>query len=637
MKPVTLDFETFGIESRPNYPPLPVGLSIKWPGKKARYYAFGHLEKNNATWGEVRSALREAYKHEGGVLFQNAKFDLEVALHWFGLEPPHWSLVHDTMFLLYLDDPHQRELGLKPASERLLGWAPEEQDGVYQWLLDNPVRPGMRVAKGSTAKYPYGKYIAYADADVVGKYANGDVDRTAKLFDVLYQSILDRGMGEAYDRERRLLFVLMQMERQGVQIDLGCLQKDVAEYQEWQKKIDSWLLERLGCDNTVNLDSGSQLFDAMLVAGIVDVSRALLTPSGKYQTNQAALLAAVSDKQVLGILKYRAQLKTCLSTFMEPWLNVARNNDGKIFTDWNQVRAPKGKDGVGTRTGRLSSSPNFQNIPKEFAPIFRADRKDKSLPKCPIKGLPPLPLIRSYVTPFEGEVLIDRDFSQQELRILGHFDGGQLMEKYQEEPWVDFHDYTRDELANAGYYFERKPVKNTNFGLLYGMGYGKLAERNGMTVEEAKVLKTSILNLYPGLKDMYADMKYRAKNNEPIRTWGGREYYCEPPIIKDGRTIHFDYKMVNVLIQGSAADCTKEALVRLNDMRKPEWKIILNVHDQITMSVPKEDRDEAMEVLRKSMEGVEFDVPMLSEGSYSYNNWNELIDYDKKGERVCQD
>lgn len=636
MKPVTLDFETFGIESRPNYPPLPVGLSVKWPGKKSKYYAFGHMEKNNATWGEVKEILEEAYDHKDGVLFQNAKFDLEVIRHWFGLEPPPWAKVHDTMFLLYLDDPHQKELGLKPASERLLDWPPEEQDAVFQWLLDNPPVPKMKVAKGSSAKYPYGKYIAYADAEVVGRYANGDVDRTAALFKKLYKGIVNRGMEKAYDRERRLLVVLMEMERQGLQLDLERLREDVETYKGWQEEIDSWIRKRLGTDADTNLNSGDQLFAAMLIAGVVDVSRAPLTPTGKYQTNQAALLAAVTDKQLLALLKYRAQLKTCLSTFMEPWLEVAEKNDGKIFTEWNQVKAPREKSSVGTRTGRLSSTPNFQNIPKEFSGIFRTDRKDKSKPKCPIKGLPPLPQIRSYITPFQGEVLIDRDFSQQELRILAHFDGGDLLDQYQEDPWIDFHDHTRDELAKIGKVYERKPVKTTNFGLIYGMGVGTLAERSDMSVEEAKELKKAILQLYPGLNDLYRDMKYRAKNNKPIYTWGGREYYCEPPKEINGKLVHFDYKMVNVLIQGSAADCTKEALVRLDEVRKPNWKIILNVHDQITMSVPAEEMDEAMEVLREAMESVEFDVPILSEGSYSFNNWNSLVDYDKKGERVCR-
>ena len=80
-KPVTIDFETHKIMPRPLYPPMPVGVSIKYPGKKAKYYAFGHLEGNNCTWSEAEKALRDAYDHSDGILFQNGKFDLDVAEH----------------------------------------------------------------------------------------------------------------------------------------------------------------------------------------------------------------------------------------------------------------------------------------------------------------------------------------------------------------------------------------------------------------------------------------------------------------------------------------------------------------------------------------------------------------------------
>ena len=99
----------------------------------------------------------------------------------------------------------------------------------------------------------------------------------------------------------------------------------------------------------------------------------------------------------------------------------------------------------------------------------------------------------------------------------------------------------------------------------------------------------------------------------------------------DGRLRHFDYKLVNVLIQGSAADCTKEAIIRYHAAKHPSARIVLNVHDQITVSVPKKIYKAEMEVLRKCMESVEFDVPILSEGSISATNWDELQDYDKKG------
>lgn len=639
-KPTTIDFETFGIEGRPKYPPIPVGVSIKPWGKKSKYYAFGHPIENNCCWSEAANALAQAYKCKDGVLFQNGKFDVDVAEEWFDLPIPAWDKIHDTMFLLFLDDPHQRELGLKEAAARLLDWEAEEQDAVAEWLIENQPVPGVKISKTKSSDHYFGRYLCFAPGKLTGKYADGDVDRTAALFKLLYEKTIDRGMQDPYDRERRLMPILLEMERQGVPVNLKQLHQDVADYCEWRTKLNDWIIKKLKCDPDINLNSGQQLFNAMLEAGLVDEENAPLTPTGKYQTNKEALLVAVNDKQLLAVLKYRAQLNTCLNTFMIPWLKTAGASNGLIFTNWNQVRAPKGADTGGTRTGRLSSTPNFQNIPNEFKAIFKHDTKDqkvkRSLPSSPFRDLPPLPKIRSYVTPFKGEILIDRDYSQQEPRILGHFDGGQILEKYAADPWIDFHDSAKDELAKAGKYYDRKPVKNTNLGIIYGMGVGKMAERNDMAVDEASALKKAILQLYPGIKEMYAEMKRRAKANEPIRTWGGREYYCEEPQLVQGRLREFDYKMVNVLIQGSAADCTKEAIIRFWDAivkhgKVGIWKIILNVHDQITASVPKRDLKKAMQVLRECMESVEFDVPILSEGDTSATNWDELKPYDQKG------
>lgn len=630
-KPVVIDFETFGIEGRPKYPPMPVGVSIKYPGKKAKYWAWGHPEGNNCCWSEAAAELAKAWDHKDGLLFHNGKFDVDVADVHFGLAVPSWERIHDTLFLLFLDDPHQIELGLKPAAARLLNMPAEERDAVGDWLIEHQPVPGVKISKSKSSEHYFGRYIAYAPGDLVGTYANGDVDRTEAIFNLLWKKTVERGMLAAYDRERRLMPILLEMERQGLPVDLKRLRNDVAMYNEWRAKIDAWIIKTLKASPDINLDSGQQLVDAMVEAGKADPDLLPKTPTGKFQTNKEALLQGVTDKVLLAVLKYRTQLNTCLNTFMQPWLATAEASGGLIFTTWNQTKSPSGDHNVGTRTGRLSSTPNFQNIPKEFQPIFHHEAPDKKLPKCPFKDLPPLPKVRSYITPFPGHVLIDRDYSQQEPRILAHFDGGALMDKYLEDPWIDFHDYAKAELEKMGKFYDRKPVKNTNLGLIYGMGVGKLAERNGMTVEEAAELKQAILQLYPGLKQMYQDMKLRAKSGQPIRTWGGREYYCEEPKIINGRIQEFDYKLVNVLIQGSAADCTKEALIRYHAAKHPSARIVLIVHDQITVSVPKKIMKTEMEVLRQAMEGVEFDVPILSEGSISSTNWAELQDYDKKG------
>lgn len=608
-QPVTVDFETFGILGRPYYPPVPVGVAIAFPGRKPRYYAWGHPTGNNCTWPEARQALQEAWSHPAGVLFQNAKFDVDVAEVSMGLPLLPWDKIHDTMYLIFLSDPHAPTFSLKPSAERILGMPPEEQDAVADWLIEHqPLKVhGTRITKTN-----YGNYIAYAPGDLVGKYAIGDVVRTEKLFRKLYPEIEKAGMLEAYNRERKLMPILLEMERSGVRLDRATLLRDVDRYQHVMEGVDSDLHQILG---DINLDSGDQLAEALKDKDLLDLEKVPLTKTGKLSTARGSLESAVKDPRLVNLLSYRGLLKTLLNTFMVPWLEQAHATEGFLHTTWNSVKNPSER---GTKTGRLSSTPNFQNIPNAHT----------------IPGdLPALPQVRSYVIPHEGHILIDRDFSGQELRILGHFEGGPMLEAYQNDPWLDFHSDTQRELHAMGLMYERKSVKNTNFGLIYGMGVGALAQMNGMEYEEAKILKNAVLSLYPGLKDLYSEMKNRAQTNQPIYTWGGRRYYCEEPREVNGRLMTFDYKLVNVLIQGSAADCSKEALIRYHAVKHPEAIIYFTVHDQFTVSCPKTIMDREMKKLKEAMESIEFDVSMLSEGKVGMR-WSELQDYDKQGELI---
>lgn len=654
-KPVTIDFETDGILPRPKYPPKPVGVSIKYWGKKARYYAWGHHNgKNNCTREDalhaLAAAMLEGQHPEKGYLFQNAKFDVDVLETFFPeLAKLEWDEIHDTLFLLYLHNPHAPTFALKPSAESILGIKPEEQDAVRDWLVTNQdAVPAEVLAQYGDKKITgknFGAYIAYCPPEIVGKYANGDVDRTHDLFKHLYESVcIERNMLRAYDRERELMPILLAMERQGVPVDLKRLRADVTKYDELQEQIQVYLGKTLKVDTSeVNLGSGDQLAKALIESGKATAEGLGITKSGKVQTNKKALQNGCSDKSLMAVLTYTSQLATCLGTFMKPWLNIAEQSGGLIFTNWNQTKSTDSDKGlIGTKTGRLSSSPNFQNIPKEFKPLFKHQTTDKKLKKelpaapAALKDLPDLPLVRGYVVPFKGEVLIDRDYSQQEPRILAHFDGGTLMQRYNENPWIDFHDFAKAELELMGLFYPRRPIKDINLGLIYGMGVPKLAAKTGLPIEETDVLKKAVLSLYPGLKEMYKEMKRRAAAKKPVRTWGGREYYCEPPRLVDGRMRHFDYKLVNVLIQGSAGDCTKEAIIRYWKVKPANHKLILQVHDQLVASVPKKDLKSGMELLRSTMESIEFDVPMLSEGDWSDTNWagTSMKPFDEKGKKV---
>lgn len=630
--PVTLDFETFGIEQRPKYPPEPVGVSIKYPNHDAQYFAWGHPTGNNCTFEQASRHIEVAFEYASreGIICQNAKFDIDVAETFFNVPKLPWYRIHDTLYLLFLNDHRRINLSLKPAAAELLGMPPDERDAVADWLLTHQPVPGVKIKASET-----GAYIAYAPGDLVGEYANGDTIRTERLFWLLIKDIVDRDMLDAYDRERKLMRILLENERAGLPIDTDRLTYDVGLYSAYKSQIDEWLMCRLGITDLEELTSNDKLLKVLIASNLVDVDKLAKTPTGKYSTAKGSFDAAIFDKTIFSMLTYSKQVKACLD-HMTKWLNNSKN--GRTFTYWNQVRSPKDGKGntIGARTGRLSSTPNFQNMPNRFKPLF--GHESNGLPECPIKSLPPLPLCRSYIIPHAGHVLIGRDYSQQEPRILAHFEDGPLLAAYQANPWLDMHDQAQEQLANIGLNYLRKQVKNTNLGIIYGEGIQLLADKNELSYNEASTLKKAILKLYPGLKKLQNDLSARARKNMPFITWGGRVCYCEEPSFnkKKQKFMSYDYKMPNNLIQGSAGDCTKEAVIRFDDTRKSSWNLLLTVHDEIIIDAPVKELKAANACLREAMESIEFDVKMLTEGYISFTNWHEKQDYDKKGKLIYE-
>ena len=637
--PVTVDFETDKIEARPQYPPKPCGVSIKYPGKPARYYSWGAPSKNNCTFDEAKAALKLAWAWPGGILGHHLKFDYDVGITHMGMPELPWCMLHCTMILLFLDNPHAEKLALKPSAERLLGMPPEEQENVRDWLIENQPVPDVRITKTN-----FGAYISYAPGDLVGKYADGDVIRTEKLFNLLMPSIKKRGMQEAYDRERKLIPILLEIERQGVRVDTERLWHDVQMYDQAMYDAEKWLRKKLRVGAEFNLDADQQLIRALADAGLLDLKTLGTTPKSKedkptYKADAASMADALTDHVVAGVLKYRSQLSTCLNTFMRPWLETAMKSGGLIFTQWNQIRSERN----GARTGRFSSSPNFQNIPTVFKSIWKHEAqlllevctdKDeciklralvKSLPNMPtMLQLPALPLCRSYIIPYDaGHLLIDRDFSSQELRILAHFEDGAMLTAYREDPKLDLHQYAADVIsATAHVNVSRTRAKTIAFSILYGSGLKHLSEGVGCSVEDARQLRDAYLNTFKGVRTIMQDMKVVGRENKPIRTVGGREYFCEPPKIIDGRMQTYDFKLLNYLIQGSAADLTKDAMIRFWD-RRGNGKLLLTVHDEILVSAPINDADAVMKALQECMNESNLDVPMLSDGERG-DNWGAM-------------
>lgn len=609
-KPVCVDFETEGIEDRPKYPPRPVGVAIWEQGKKPRYMAWGHPAKNNCSRDDAARVLRDLWKQP--LLFHNAKFDLEVARQHFGLALPPWDRVHDTLFLLFFKDPHSPSLSLKPSAERYLKMPPEEQDAVRDWLVAHDV-----IAKNQGP----GPHICKAPGDVVGRYAVGDVVRTRKLFDLLYPE-LDARQRVAYDRERRLMPILMDNERDGMSFDVPRAEKDLDVYGKAMESSEIWLRKRLKAKD-LNLDADADVAEALDKNKIV--TDWTWTKGGNGRAPQRSVAKAnlgmekFHDKEVYRVLGYRNRLQTVLSLNLRPWLATAQASGGKIYTDWRQVRQAMGGDETGgARTGRIACS-RWMNVSKDFY-----DKSDGY--EHPTKlAVPELPLVRKYLIADPGQMFVHLDYSQQEFRILAHYEDADLKAAYQHNPRIDYHEMMQARIKEiTGEVYERRAVKTLNFGILYGMGGALLAARLRKPVEVAYRLRAAAKAAAPGVQDLDTELKRLGAAGEPIRTWGGRIYYCEPPryVEKYKRVMDFGYKLLNYLIQGSAADCTKEAIIRYADVRR-DGRMLVTVHDEINISVPRKAAKAEAKRLREAMESIEFDVPMLTDTEYG-PSWGEL-------------
>lgn len=601
----TLDFESQAIEPWPHYPPKSAGIAVKHNDEPAIYLAWDHPTENNCSHAEAKAILEDIRASGEPLLFQNARFDMAILCAEFDWDWNDALRIHDTMYLLFLYDPLAPSLSLKPSAERLLGLPPEEQDAVHQWLVANGV-------VASNVK-EWGAHIAKAPGKLVGKYAGGDVDRTKALYDLLLPQIIEKGMEEAYDRERFLAPILNQAEAEGIYIDYDRLQADYKLYEHEFKRATVEAKTILGQQENgeFNIDSGVQLANAIRLSdnGVADDDWPK-TPTGKFSTSRETLERVVTNPELQAILTYRGILKTLLGTFMNSWLTKAvKVKDGYIIhPSWNQVRG----EHFGTRTGRLSSSnPNFQNIPTDF--------DDVPVPQ----GYLPYPHMRQYILPDPGEVLVSADFHSQEIRMLGHFAEGAIQQIYTDDPSADIHQVAADLISDeVGLQLKRKHTKIVAFSILYGAGNTTMATRMGVEIYQAANIKKHYLRILTGVKEFMTEVEDRARAKQPVRSWGGRLLHAPAPVVQaDGRIWNKDYVLLNYLIQGSSADQTKQAVVDYAKYRK-HGRFLCTVHDEICTSVPMKHLREEIELLHYVMEKGDFCLPMRATIEYGPNWFN---------------
>lgn len=613
----TLDFETMPIGPRPeHYPPKPVGLAWKNPQGETGY---------ETEWEDMDWVLRLAQNGQNAGIpaaFHNGKFDMHVAEAHFNIKFQE-DAFEDTMLMAFLMDPYGRS-GLKTLADKWLGWEEEEKDACVEWILANkdrlPTIPWI-VDKNGKPRKPSksiaGAWLAWVPVEILKPYAIGDVERTWALAQTWIPIIEKTGMKNAYDVEKAVLPIFMANETKGMRVDIESLGRDIETYRTAFDYAESWLRWRLDAPG-LNLDADADVAWALEKSGVV--LEFPKTKTGKKSVSKKQLYPEMfTDPQVASVLGYRNRLATCLKMFMEPWYEQAKARpDGRISTDWNQVQG----EGGGTKTGRPSTkNPNFLNISKKFEGLPDGYVHPAFL------SLPHLPLVRRYILPDEGHVILKRDFSGQELHVFGEFECGQLREQFRNDPNLDVHNFVGGEITRIrGEDLGRGKVKILNFQSIYGGGVPACANEMRISHEEAREFKDFHDRALPGRKILADTLSSIVRSGRAIRTYGGRLYNRPPFIKRDGGNLSpADYRLINYLVQGSAADVTKRAMINL--VNDPDYNsfFMLQVYDEMNISAPIDEAAEQMRVLQRSMESVPLSTGLPSDGAYGFT-WGDMKD-----------
>ena len=414
-----------------------------------------------------------------------------------------------------------------------------------------------------------------------------------------YSAIIESdGLASLYgDIEKPLIEVLYDMESSGVKVDPEQINALGVAYSEKISELREKIYEL--CDCYFNLNSPSQLGEVLFEK--LGLKSGKKSKSGKYSTSAEILETLAGESEVVRlILSYRTYQKL-YSTYIEGLKPLIEKPANLIHTTFNNTI---------TTTGRLSSTnPNLQNIPIR-------DEEGKE--------------IRKVFVPREGNVFIDADYSQIELRLLAHFSGcKELIEAYEADE--DVHAVTASQVFGVPLKEVtakmRREAKAVNFGIIYGISEFGLSKNIGIDVKTAKEYIAKYFERYSAVKEyMEANVEF-AKKHGYVATLTGRKRY-----IKEINSSNYNLRQfgeraaMNMPLQGSSADIIKIAMVNIHRTLKEKGlktKLILQVHDELVLDAPESEKEQASQLLKYEMENaVKLNVP-LKVDVHCGKNWYE--------------
>ena len=553
-----------------------IGFAVATEGFQA-YYPFGHFGGGNLIKEQVLQYMSDICALPCRKIFHNAQYDVGW-LHAYGIEVK--GEIVDTMIAGALIDENRYTYRLNSLAKDYLGELKAETD-LNEAAKAHGVDPKME--------------MWMLPAEHVGYYAEQDARLTYLLWQRFKHEIFKQNLNTIWQLEKNLLPTLIKMRKKGIRVNVEKAEQLQKQFAVKEKNILHQIKKLVGKD--IDIWAARQIAFAFDKLGI-DYPKSPKSKEPSFTQNWLVN----NDTEISKLIVSAREINKFHNTFLNSIMKYEYK--GRIHAEINQLRSDNG----GTVSGRLSmSSPNLQQLParnKEFGP-----------------------LIRGLFLPEEGYKWGSFDYSQQEPRLVVHYassigegyEGSQeLVEAYANAD-ADFHQTVADLVG-----IDRKQAKTIGLGLMYGMGKNKLANMLGLNFDEASALIGKFNRRAPFVK-MLSDRCMKKANEEGvIRTklgrkcrfnmWETKDFGIHTPETFENASAKygannikraFTYKALNRLIQGSAADQTKQAIVACVELG---YQPLLQIHDELCFNVLEED----VEKIVRAMEGcVQLNVPSV--------------------------
>ena len=540
-----------------------VGLSFSWKEGQGWYLPLmaplGETHLAPDVLEELRPLLEDPNVKKTG---QNLKYDYAV-LRNYGIRLK--GLYFDTMIASYLLSPTRRRHNL---------------DELSMEYLSHPMTPITELIGHGKAQITMDK----VELQRIARYACGDADITYRLAGVFRPLLEKEGLLKLFEEvEMPLVAVLAEMEYAGVRIDTHLLKEMSSSLEKKLESLEGDIFRHAG--ERFNVDSPRQI--AYILFEKLGLEPTRHTKTGP-STVAKVLESLAREHPLPALLVEHRQLSKLKSTYMDALPRTVSN--GRVHASFNQTV---------TATGRLSSSePNLQNIP------IRTEMGRQ--------------IRRAFIPSQEGLIFLSLDYSQIELRILAHYsEDPAMLRAFQEDR--DIHAWTASQLygVEAGQVSPemRRTAKAVNFGIIYGLSPMGLSRELGISLEEAKGFIEAYFNLFQGVRRFRETAILEARQKGWVSTLLGRRRPI-PGINSSNKQKRSTAERVaiNTIIQGSAADLIKVAMVRaygrLEEISS-RARLLIQIHDELLFELPEEELATTTRVLQEVMtQAISLRVPV---------------------------